>query len=220
MIYLTLTAFRHTINLPELRASAFLLLSLIAYPIKNIKKLSKNDKIILYSNKLCVILQSMIWILHKVMEDGSMWNGEKSITLSKFCVLAFSAMLAGTVLTAPWLIQRLMDFSRADLTGKEGLFMSTIYLGSIPAAVLLLCLYRLLRRIELEQVFIIANVEYLRRISWSCFAGAAISMASSAYYFPWIFVAVAAAFMGLIVRVVKNIVAQAVELKNESELTI
>lgn len=32
--------------------------------------------------------------------------------------------------------------------------------------------------------------------------------------------AVAAAFMGLIVRVIKNIIAQAVELKNESEYTI
>ena len=52
------------------------------------------------------------------------------------------------------------------------------------------------------------------------FCGAIISLISTFYYFPWIFIAVAAAFMGLIVRVVKNVVAQAVELKNESELTI
>lgn len=149
-----------------------------------------------------------------------MWNGKRSISLSKFCVLVFSAMLIGTVLSAPWLVRWLMDFSRAGLAGKEAFFLSTIYLGSIPAAVLLFCLYRLLYHIELEQVFITNNVEYLRKISWSCFAGAIICFASISYYFPWIFVAVAAAFMGLIVRVVKNVVAQAVELKNESELTI
>lgn len=149
-----------------------------------------------------------------------MWNGKKSISLSKFCVLVFAAMLIGTALSAPWLVRWLMDFSRADLVGKETFFLSTIYSGSIPAAVLLFCLYRLLHHIELEQVFITANVDYLRRISWSCFAGAVISFASISYYFPWIFVAVAAAFMGLIVRVVKNVIAQAVELKNESELTI
>lgn len=149
-----------------------------------------------------------------------MWNGKKSISLSKLCVLIFTFMLIGTALSAPWLVRRLMDFSRADLIGKEVFFLLTIYSGSVPAAVLLFCLYRLLHRIELEQVFITANVEYLRRISWSCFAGAIICFASVPYYFPWTFVAVAAAFMGLIVRVIKNVIAQAVELKNESELTI
>jgi hypothetical protein len=129
-------------------------------------------------------------------------------------------MLIGTALSAPWLVRWLLDFSRADLTGKEAFFLSTIYSGSVPATILLFCLYRLLHQIEIDQVFIIANVEYLRRISWSCFAGAIICFVSIPYYFPWIFVAVAAAFMGLIVRVVKNIVAQAVKLKNESELTI
>ena len=149
-----------------------------------------------------------------------MWNVKKSIRLSKFCVFVFGVMLIGTALSAPWLVGWLMNFSRADLLGKEVFFLSTIYSGSIPAAVLLFCLYRLLHHIEIEQVFISTNVEYLRRISWSCFAGASICFASIPYYFPWVFVAVAAAFMGLIVRVIKNVIAQAVELKNESELTI
>jgi hypothetical protein len=129
-------------------------------------------------------------------------------------------MLIGTALSAPWLVRWFLDFSRTDLVGREAFFLSTIYSGSVPAAVLLFCLYRLLHHIEIEQVFITSNVEYLRRISWSCFTGAIICFVSIPYYFPWIFVAVAAAFMGLIVRVVKNIIAQAVKLKNESELTI
>lgn len=149
-----------------------------------------------------------------------MWNGKKSISLSKICVLVFAAMLICTALSAPWLVRWFLGFSRADLVGKEIFFLLTIYSGSIPAALLLFYLYRLLRYIELEQVFIAANVEYLRRISWCCFAGAIICFISTLYYFPWIFVAVAAAFMGLIVRVVKNVIEQAVELKKESEFTI
>lgn len=50
--------------------------------------------------------------------------------------------------------------------------------------------------------------------------GAAISLVSLFYYFPWVFVAVAAAFMGLIVRVVKNMVAKAVELQEEVDYTV
>ena len=138
-----------------------------------------------------------------------MWSGRKSISLSKFCVLVFAVMLIGTVLSAPWLIR----WFRPDLAGKKALFLSTIYSGSIPAAILLYCLYRLLRHIELEQVFITTNVEYLRRISWCCFAGSVICFASIPYYFPWCFVG---RFMGL----TSAIYSQAVELKNESELTI
>lgn len=149
-----------------------------------------------------------------------MWNGEKSISLSKICVLVFTVMLICTVLSAPWLVNWLMDFSRADLVGKKAFFLATIYFGSVPATILLFSLYRLLHHIEHEQIFVTSNVEYLRRISWCCFAGAIICFASIPYYFPWVFVAVAAAFMGLIVRVIKNVIAQAVELKDESELTI
>ena len=69
-------------------------------------------------------------------------------------------------------------------------------------------------------MFVTRNVESLRRISWSCIAGGLICFVSGFYYIPWFVVAVAAAFMGLIVRIVKNMVAQAVELKSDSDYTI
>lgn len=149
-----------------------------------------------------------------------MWNGEKSISLSKFCILIFMCLLILTVVSAPWLTRWFVDFSRADLKAAEPYFLVTIYAGTVPAGYLLYSLFRLIRRIESEQVFITENVEHLRRISWSSFLGAGISLISTFYYFPWVFVAVAAAFMGLIVRVVKNVVAQAVMLKNEVDYTV
>ncbi|KJS80717.1 MAG: hypothetical protein JM58_18405 [Peptococcaceae bacterium BICA1-8] len=149
-----------------------------------------------------------------------MWNGEKSISLSKLCILLFMCLLVVTVAFAPWLTRWFLDFSRAELKGTEPFFLATIYAGFVPAAYLLYSLLRLLRRIEAEQVFTTENVERLRLISWSCFAGAGISFVSVFYYFPWVFVAVAAAFMGLIVRVVKNMVAQAVALQNEVDYTV
>lgn len=149
-----------------------------------------------------------------------MWNGEKSIGLSKICILLFMCVLVGTVVSAPWLTRWFVDFSQAGLKGTESYFLATIYVGSIPAAYLLYSLLQLLRRIEIGQLFIDENVEHLRRISWSCFLGAGIAFVSLFYYFPWLFVFIAAAFMGLIVRVVKNVVAQAVKLKNEADYTI
>lgn len=149
-----------------------------------------------------------------------MWSDKKSISLSKLFILLFITALVLTALSAPWLVHRFIDFSRSDLQGSEIFFIATIYLGSLPAGYLLYNLYCLLRRIESDLVFIPGNVELLRRISWSCFAGAGLGLVSAAYYFPWMFVAISAAFMGLIVRVVKNVVAKAVQLQDEVDYTV
>lgn len=149
-----------------------------------------------------------------------MWNSKKSIRLSKWCILAFMGLLVAAVVLAPWLTRWYFTFPRLGLNDVERFFLATIYVGFIPAAYLLYNLLRLLSRIEAGQVFTLKNVELLRRISWTCFAGAGIALVSLFYYFPWVFLAMAAAFMGLIVRVVKNVVAQAVELQDEVDSII
>ena len=49
---------------------------------------------------------------------------------------------------------------------------------------------------------------------------AAEAVWNSKYYLPFLLVAVTAAFMMLIVRVVKNVFQQAIEMKSELDLTI
>lgn len=149
-----------------------------------------------------------------------MWNSKRSLHLSRFCVVFFFCLLVATAVAAPWLVAQYLQYSHLFLWGAPYYFLITIYLGCLPAAILLFSLYRLLKRIGADQVFLPENVECLRRISWSCFAGAVLCCVSALYYLPWIIVAVAAAFMSLIVRVIKNVFAQAVELKNEVDYTI
>ena len=104
--------------------------------------------------------------------------------------------------------------------GNKAYFLATVYVGCAPVAALLIFLYMLLHRIGLGLVFVRENTECLRYISWCCFAGAAISLASSFYWFPWSAVGIASAFMGLIVRVIKNVFAKAVSLQDDADFTI
>ena len=83
-----------------------------------------------------------------------------------------------------------------------------------------LMLLKLLFNIKKGDIFITANVKYLRRISWCCFAVAAITFVGGIFYVPFGFIAIAAAFVGLMLRVVKNVMQNAVEIKTENELTI
>ena len=101
------------------------------------------------------------------------------------------------------------------------------YVSFYPCAafgyVTLYSLIRLLTNIRRGDVFTLRNVAYLRRISWCCFAVAAIALAVAILYVdivPFLLVAGAAAFVGLMLRVVKNVMQQAVEIREENELTI
>lgn len=147
-----------------------------------------------------------------------MWNDNRSIILSRICVIAFMVLLVAAAVFAPWFVRTM--FAAAVLTTWEAYFLYTIYIGCVPAALLLISLLRLLLRIEKGEVFIQRNVESLRHISWYCFAGAVISAVSVLYYYPWVIVTVAAAFIALIVRVVKNVFAKAVALQDDVDHTI
>ena len=83
-----------------------------------------------------------------------------------------------------------------------------------------MALWLLLKNIKNGRVFIPDNVRYLRIVSWCCTAAAVLCLASAAYYLPFIFVAIAAAFMSLIVRIVKNVFHEAIGMKSELDLTI
>ena len=149
-----------------------------------------------------------------------MWNDSRSLMLSKICTILFMVFLVGCLFAAPLLVSMfLMTSYTAQGTGST-LFLTTIYVGSIPAATLLVLLYRLLQRIGSGQVFVRENAVCLRYISWCCFIGAAISLISTIYYVPWIALGIAAAFMGLVIRVIKNVFAEAIALQDDSDLTI
>jgi hypothetical protein len=148
-----------------------------------------------------------------------MWNDSKSIILSRVSVILFFILMIAVAIFAPQLIQRLIGY-RPHLSGKGAYFLITIYTGCVPAAILLAELFLLLHRIGKGSVFIQNNVDCLRHISWCCFLGAVICLISSFYYTAWAVVAIAAAFMALIVRVVKNVFSRAVSLQDDADYTI
>lgn len=92
--------------------------------------------------------------------------------------------------------------------------------AAVPAAAALYGLWRLLRNISEGEVFIPENVSILRLLSWCCIAAGLVCLFSALYYMPFLIVSAAAAFVGLILRVVKNVFAEAVRLKDENDYTI
>lgn len=148
-----------------------------------------------------------------------MWTHSKSTVLSSICTKLVIVLVVCFAATAPALVKSYLGYTlkNPDLFNP---LLITIYACCVPALAALLCLDRLLINIKRQKVFIEKNVRYLRWISWCSFAVSLILLVSGFYYLLFLIVAVAAAFFGLILRVVKNVIEQAMIIKNEHDFTI
>ena len=147
------------------------------------------------------------------------WNKDKSITLSKGCILLFSVILLAMDATGIRLV-RLFSYFRELERGTTAVLYLTFYSCSIFGWIVLWKMWKLLSSLQSAQVFTEENVRILRTVSWCCAAVAFICLAASLSYLPFIVVSAAAAFMSLIVRIVKNCFQQAVSMKDELDLTV
>ena len=150
-----------------------------------------------------------------------MWNSMRSVGLSIFCTRLVIALVLVCAVLLPQIIKGYIAFYQIPPpTEPLTTLMVILYSCCIPAMIALFSLDRLLVNIKKERVFIAKNVRLLRLISWCCFTAAAILACALPYYLFSIVMAIVLAFIGLLVRVVKNVIDAAVILKDEHDYTI
>lgn len=147
------------------------------------------------------------------------WSQKQSLRLTLVVTALFFIAIIVTMCNMTYFVNLLLP-----LNGISGLnltyFYVTLYAAMVVMLWILVLLAFLVRNIQKEIVFEQVNIRYLRLISWSCMLVAIILFASAFYHFEWIVLAVAATFMALIVRVVKNVFCQALLIKEENAFTI
>lgn len=155
-----------------------------------------------------------------------MWNRKRSVKLSIAVCIIFAVVLTVALFLGPWAAKTWFNVYRGwtvdgpAIKDTLPLFCACFYPCAVFGYVALYSLLKLLFNIKADKIFITQNVKYLRLIAWCCFAVAFITFVSGILYLPFLTVAVAAAFVGLMLRVVKNVMQSAVEIKAENELTI
>lgn len=145
-----------------------------------------------------------------------MWNAKRSTALSLVMTYVSAVALVAMMFLMPFCF----NYWYAEYNSLVKTILVTFY-GCCPIAfAALYCLLRLLANIKKELVFIPRNIALLRLLSWCCFGVALVTLIGGVLYLPFLLVAGAALFLGLILRVVKNVMAAAVEIKTENELTV
>ena len=142
---------------------------------------------------------------------------DASITLSLICCgIGFLGLIAMAILLPVY------------LPGHGGLygetlppwFVALVYACLVPVAVADGFLVKLLLLVKERQVFTNRAVSCLRTISWCCFIEAGLLLVGAAYFFMMPVLAFVVGFLGLVLRVVKNVIEEAVALKAENDFTI
>ena len=155
-----------------------------------------------------------------------MWNKEKSTTLSLAVCYFFTALLITGLFLGPWAIRMWFQLYRGWEAGSDGLrqlvkiFNCCFYPSAPFGFVTLYSLIKLLLNIRKGEIFIVSNVRNLRRISWCCFIEAGLLLVGVTYFFMMPVLSFVVGFLGLVLRVVKNVIEEAVALKNENDFTI
>lgn len=157
------------------------------------------------------------------MSEKCNWNESRSLGLSQMMVGGFFAVLVLCDIFGWWLVRFLCERLIAVNHGLAGgyVLLACLYICSVPAYVVLWDLHCLLKNIRAGLVFVAQNVKHLRRISWCCVAAALVTAVGAAIEWPSLaLITVAAGFMALIVRIVKNVFERAIAMKDELDLTI
>lgn len=153
-----------------------------------------------------------------------MIKSKNSVKISIGVCLVLAFILLVLVVLGPDIFELYMrvyrGFSFEAIKTLKKVFGFCFYPSALFAGVILYCLLRLLFNIKNEVIFIMDNAKYLRIVSWCCFIIGAITFAGGFFYMPFMFVAAAGGFTGMMLRVLKNVMQSAVELREENDLTI
>ena len=144
-----------------------------------------------------------------------------SVTLTLIVTFVTLALLAAVTVALPSLTYFYLHSLHAALMEAHytGILVN-LYAALVPAYCAVFVLIRLLRNVRQEAVFCDSSVSCLRILSYCCFAETVIFAVLGRFFVLSFLIAFAALFMGLILRVVKNVIGEAVELKNENDLTV
>ena len=146
-------------------------------------------------------------------------NRNNSILLSQICVILFALLLL-TLDIGGWWLAKWFVALRGMSAETHKYLLCSLYACSPAAWAALWGLWRLLCNLKDNRVFEHENVRIMRIISDACVAAAVISLVSSTYYLAFLMLALASAFMALIVRIVRSVFRQAIEMRRELDLTI
>ena len=140
-----------------------------------------------------------------------MWDNSKSLLLTTWWMRIALVLWCALGIVVPTLF--FMQQISFDILILFGLLF-------VPILLAFYGLHKMLSNIQQGVIFSLQNTASLRLVSWACFF-AAIFLLIAAFKWPvLIFASGVIGFLGLFVRVIKNMLSEAIAIKEENDFTI
>lgn len=142
--------------------------------------------------------------------------------VSMLASIIVTTMLLALVVVAVFMLPQIMQVYSIMRGGIDVTsLMVALYISSIPGLICTLSLLKLLFNIRKNEIFVKQNVTILQVLSYCClFVGIEYIAICYSLYIAMIFVGFAAIFIGIILRVIKNVFDKAIEIREENDYTI
>lgn len=155
-------------------------------------------------------------------------NNRTSTLISIFVSAAVFVFIAVMMCALPFVIdtapimQEILSYFDGSIFGISGsvIFWVWIYVVLAVAEVCCILVFALLIHVRKGLVFTQKSVRYIYAVSWGCLIIALACVAVCNFFKMALVVALAAGFLGLCVRVVKNVIEEANAIKDENDLTV
>ena len=148
-----------------------------------------------------------------------MTKEKRSIAITSVLIKIAIVLCAAALFLMPYAakIYEQISFQRDNVTVP---LLITFYVCAAFGFVILFVLNKLIKNIGSEKVFIDENVKLLKILSYCCFAIAVVTLIFARFRILVFVITFAAAFIGLILRVIKNCFTEAIRLREENDFTI
>lgn len=130
-----------------------------------------------------------------------------------------AAVVFVLLFTLPTVLQWYGQY-RALTQLESNAITAAFYLCAVAVGIALWNMDSLLRSILNAEVFTHENVRKIRMIRWCCFGVSVICIPAAFCYYPLVFMVLVMGFLSLAVTVVVRVMAAAVEIREENDLTV
>ncbi|CDE81160.1 putative uncharacterized protein [Ruminococcus sp. CAG:353] len=148
-----------------------------------------------------------------------MTKEKRSIAITSVLIKIAIVLCAAALFLMPYAAKMYeqISFQQDNVTVP---LLITFYVCAAFGFVILFVLNKLIKNIGSEKVFIDENVKLLKILSYCCFAIAVVTLIFARFRILVFVITFAAAFIGLILRVIKNCFTEAIRLREENDFTI
>ncbi|MBR4048970.1 MAG: DUF2975 domain-containing protein [Clostridia bacterium] len=146
----------------------------------------------------------------------------QSVNLSLAISVIFFVLCIAGAFALPFVLRLYVEMRNMSHISTDE-FVYILVVAYLILAVFVLAdvlLFKLLQRVKYGAVFTPKSVALIRGVSWCCLAASLLFCCVGIFFYICFAIGLAGIFLGLCLRVTKNVIAEATEIKSENDLTV